>query len=46
MIRLRSLASQHLNMKAALKDGSVYPFMIFSVMESENVFNPLFIPLE
>ena len=33
MIRLRSLASQHLNVKAALKDGHIYPFMIFSVTE-------------
>jgi len=37
MIRLRSLASQHLNMKAALMDGYIYPFLIFSVIESDNV---------
>jgi hypothetical protein len=42
MIRLRSLASQHLNMRAALKDGYIYPFMIFSVVESDNVSNHRF----
>ena len=39
MIRLRSLISQHLNRKAALKDGHIYPFLIFSVNESEDVSN-------
>lgn len=31
MIRLRSIISQHLNTKAAVRDGYLYPFMIFSV---------------
>lgn len=37
MIRLRSIVSQHLNTKAAMNDGYLYPFMIFSVMQNEDV---------
>jgi len=37
MIRLRSIISQHLNTKAAIADGFIYPFMIFSVVQNENV---------
>ena len=45
MIRLRSLASQHLNIKAALKDGYMYPFMIFSVSEGQQFQQPRLIEL-
>jgi len=37
MIRLRSIISQHLNTKAAMKDGCMYPFMMFSVYQGEDV---------
>jgi hypothetical protein len=37
MIRLRSMISQHLNTKAAVKDGYLYPFMIFSVFQNDDV---------
>lgn len=37
MIRLRSIISQHLNINAAMKDGNLYPFMIFSVFHNEDV---------
>ena len=40
MIRLRSIASQHLNLKAALKDGYMYPFLMFSVFEHDSVSLP------
>ena len=33
MVRLRSLASQHLNIAASVRDGYMYPFLIFSVTE-------------
>lgn len=36
MIRLRSIISQHLNTKAAMTDGYLYPFMTFSVMQGED----------
>ena len=34
MVRLRSFASQYMNMKAATNDGYIYPFMLFSVQEN------------
>jgi hypothetical protein len=37
MIRMRSIVSQHLNTKAALADGYLYPFMMFSVFQDEDV---------
>ena len=41
MIRLRSIISQHLNTKAASRDGCLYPFMIFSVYQNEDVSSSL-----
>lgn len=33
-IRLRSFASQYMNLAAAVKDGFIYPFLLFSVQEN------------
>lgn len=33
-IRLRSFASQYMNLHAAGKDGYIYPFLLFSVQEN------------
>ena len=33
-IRLRSVASQYMNSTAAVKDGWIYPFLLFSVQEN------------
>ena len=33
----RSIISQHLNTKAAMKDGCMYPFLMFSVYQGEDV---------
>lgn len=34
-IRLRSFASQYMNIVAAERDGHIYPFLLFSVQENK-----------